>query len=133
MKAKRVKEFRSKKEDTKGQKRYQYAISGTADELARFKKQQGQYFLADKATGTVLWNRTEDHGLNPEIVETMDKEFRMVLDEEQVAYEKAEKRPLFAQMYFDRAQEQIATRGQDNTTKVQAPKAVADSESLASE
>ena len=107
MKAKLVKEYRSKREDTKGKPMWQYLVTGTPDERARFKKQQKEYYLEDKVTKDILWNRDKDHGRNPEIVETMDKEFRMLLDHEDVAYEKAEKRPLFAKMYFDKAQEQI--------------------------
>ena len=103
MKAKRTKEFRSQKEETKGQMRYQYLMTGTPEEQVEFKKQQGKYLLPTK-DGTVLWNRTDDYGKNPDVVVNQAGKFTMIMDEDQVAYEKAEKRPLFAQMYFDQAQ-----------------------------
>ena len=107
MKAKFIREYRSKKPNTLGQKRYSYKMLGTEAEIAAFKAQQGEFFL-ETETGDVLWNRTEDFGNSPEIVVTQEGKFTMVLDEDQVAYEKAEKRPLFAQMYFNQAQERKA-------------------------
>jgi hypothetical protein len=110
LKAKKVREYRSKKEDTKGEMRYSYSItSSNQEELDKFVAQQGK-FLPKTTDGSILWNRTEDYGKNPEITVTQDERFVMIMDEDQVAYEKAEARPLFAQMYFNQAQERKAKR-----------------------
>lgn len=124
MKATKAREYRSKREDTKGQKRYSYGISGTPEELAQFKKQQGQFYV-ETNEGVPLWNRTEDYGKKPEVAITQDGRFVMVLDELAVAYEKAERFPLFAKELFAEAKEREQNGGQrarvTATVKAEAP------------
>ena len=121
MKVKFVRQYRSKREETKGQKRFSYQVLGTAEELAQFQKQQKEFFL-ETEDGKVLWNRTEDYGKSPEVVVTQEGNFTMVLDEYQVASEKAQKHPMFAQMYFAQAE---ARENASVRTGVSAPKTVA--------
>jgi len=104
MKAKFLRPYRSKNPETLGKRMWSYKLTLTPEEQVAFAKQQGKYFLETKDQG-VLWNKDEDHGLAPEIVTTQEGKFTMILDEEQVAYEKATKRPLFANMYFKQAEE----------------------------
>lgn len=104
MKAKFLRPYRSKNPATLGKRMWSYKLTLTPEEQVAFAKQQGKYFLETKDNG-VLWNKDEDHGLNPEITTTQEGKFVMILDEEQVAYEKATKRPLFANMYFKQAEE----------------------------
>lgn len=105
MKAKFIRQYRSKNPATLGKKMWGYKLILTPEERVAFAKQQGKYFLEDKVTKEVIWNKDEDHGQAPEIVTTQEGKFTMVLDEEQVAYEKATKRPLFADMYFKQAEQ----------------------------
>ena len=99
--------YRSKNPANLGKLMFGYKLALTPEEQAEFKKQQGKYFV-ETEEGLVLWNRDEDHGNNPEIVKTREGKFSMILDEEQVAYEKSEKRPLWKETYFKQAQQRIA-------------------------
>lgn len=88
-------EYRSQKPETKGQKRWGYVVSGTPAELAAFKEQQTKYYVENE-TGAPLWNQIRDYGKNPQVVKTQAGKFSLVLDEMQVANERAQKYPFLA-------------------------------------
>jgi len=78
-------EYRSKRESSLGRKRFSYAVSGTPEEIAAFKTQQGDFFIEDE-NGTPIWNLTQDHGRSCEVVLTRAGQFRPILDERAVKY-----------------------------------------------
>ena len=88
-------EYRSKRESSLGRKRFSYAVSGTPEEIAAFKTQQGDFFIEDE-NETPIWNLTQDHGRSCEVVLTRAGQFRPILDELAVANERAVKYPALA-------------------------------------
>lgn len=113
---------------TKGQKRYNYTVSGTKEELADFKKSQGQFYAEDDK-GAPFINSPRDLGQSaPMIKRQSDGRWVAVVDEKLVAIQKlatlATKFPMFAPQFGAEASA-IAVREDVQPTSVRANAPVA--------
>lgn len=115
---------------TKGQKRWNYSVSGTKEELADFKKSQDKFYAEDEK-GVPFINSPRDLGQTAKMIKRQsDGRWVPVVDEKQVAIAKLAKLagqfPMFTAQFGAEASA-IAVR-EDNAVNAPASVAVASAE-----